>query len=211
MSYFRELPDLEIQSILSNKTSSHDYVLVKNLFRRNKLRDDIKNIVIAFDKYEIEEGERPDNVAEKVYGSSDLDWIVLITAGIIHVKNQWPLSNRDLYNFCLEKYGYNGLTEIRFYETIEVKDSNNRLLLPAGKVVDSNFTIPNISYSPVVGVTNYQYETRLNEEKRTIYILKNIYLSQFMVDFRKLMTYKKSSQFVNSKLIRTENTYSTNT
>ena len=43
MSYFRELPNIEYQSPLSSRVSSRDYVQVKNLFRRVKLRDDLKN------------------------------------------------------------------------------------------------------------------------------------------------------------------------
>ena len=95
MSYFRELPDLFYQSPLSTRNSSKEYVRVKNLFRRVKLRDDLQNVFTLFNKYEIDEGERPDTVAEDLYGSADLDWIVMLTAGIINVRDQWPLSDRD--------------------------------------------------------------------------------------------------------------------
>ena len=210
MSYFRELPDLEYQSPLTDKVSSTDYVRVKNIFRRVKLRDDLSKTVILFNKYQIEEGERPEIVAEKLYDKADLDWVVLICAGITNVRNQWPLSSRDIYRFAEEKYG-NELNATRFYETTEVKDSQNRLILPAGKVVDAGFTIPNpddvtLTLNPVVGVSNYEYETRLNDEKRSINILKKIYLQTFLNDIRKLTYYAQSSQYVDSKLIRTENT-----
>ena len=97
MSYFRELPDIEYQSQLSTKNSSLNYVRVKNLFRRVKLRDDLQNVFTLFNKYQISEGERPDTIAERIYGSADLDWVVLLSANIVHVRNEWPLSNRDLY------------------------------------------------------------------------------------------------------------------
>lgn len=210
MSYFRELPDLEYQSPLTDKISSTDYVRVKNIFRRVKLRDDLGKNTVIFNKYQIEEGERPDTVAEKLYDKADLDWVVLICAGITNVKNQWPLSSRDIYRFSESKYG-DELNATRFYETTEIKDSSNRLILPAGKVVDGGFTIPNPddvtqTLNPVVGVSNYEYETRLNDEKRSINILKKIYLQTFLNDIRKLTYYSQSSQFVDSKLIRTENT-----
>jgi hypothetical protein len=210
MSYFRELPDLEYQSPLTDKISSTDYVRVKNIFRRVKLRDDLSKNLVLFNKYQIEEGERPDIVAEKLYGKADLDWIVLICAGITNVRNQWPLSSRDIYRFSESKYG-DELNATRIYETTEVKDGNGRLILPAGKVVDGNFTIPNPedisqSLNPVVGISNYEYETRLNDEKRSIDILKKVYLQTFLNDIRKLTYYSQSSQYVDSKLIRTENT-----
>lgn len=210
MSYFRELPDLEYQSPLTDKISSTDYVRVKNIFRRVKLRDDLSKNVVLFNKYQIEEGERPEIVAEKLYGKADLDWVVLISAGITNVRNQWPLSSRDIYRFSESKYG-DELNATRIYETTEVKDGNGRLILPAGKVVDGNFTIPNPedisqTLNPVVGISNYEYETRLNDEKRFIDILKKVYLQTFLNDIRKLTYYSQSSQYVNSKLIRTENT-----
>ena len=210
MSYFRELPNLEYQSFLSSRKGSDDYLLVKNIFRRVKLRDDLQNVFTIFNKYQIQEGARPDTVAEELYGSSQYDWVVLISAGIINVRNEWPLSDRDIYRYSEQLYG-NDLNDIHHYETTEVKDSNGRLILPAGKIVDSTFTIPdpNISIqtlNPVVGISNYEYEVRKNNKKRDIYVLKPAYLQQVINDTRKAMTYDRSSQYVNDKLIRTENT-----
>ena len=210
MGYFRELPNLRYPSFLPEKTSSLDYVEVKNIFRRVKLRDDLQNSFTVFDKYEIPEGARPDIVAEELYGNAEFDWIVLTVAGILNVRNQWPLNNRDLYNYCLDKYG-ESLNSNRFFETTEVKDSNNRLILPKGKVVDSNFTIPKpgeptATINPVVGITNYEYETRLNDEKRNIFILREGYLQQFLSDIREIMTYDESSEFIDERTAQTENT-----
>ena len=169
MSYFRELPNLEYQSFLSSRKGSDDYLLVKNIFRRVKLRDDLQNVFTIFNKYQIQEGARPDTVAEELYGSSQYDWVVLIGANIINVRNEWPLSDRDIYRYSEQLYG-NDLNAVHHYETIEVKDSRGRLILPAGKIIDSTFTIPNPNISiqtinPVVGISNYEYEVRKNDKK----------------------------------------------
>jgi hypothetical protein len=215
MGYFRELPDVEYQSFLSDAISSKDYLLVKNLFRRNKLRDDLQNVFTLFNKYQIPEGARPDVVAEEFYGSAELDWVVLMTAGIINVRDEWPLSNYHLYYHVENKYGVENLSNIHHYETIEVKDSKGRLILPAGKDVNEDFTLNysdggskvSLSGSNVrQGVTNWEYETRKNNEKSSIYLLKRGYLQQFLNDMRDIMTYGLSSEFVNESLIRTENT-----
>ena len=66
MSYFRTLPNLEYQSFLSDRKSSDEYLTVKNLFRRVKLRDDLQNVFTIFDKYQIVDGARPDTVAEEL-------------------------------------------------------------------------------------------------------------------------------------------------
>ena len=210
MGYFRELPDLRYPSFLPNKTSSLDYVEVKNIFRRAILRDDLQNNFTIFNKYEISMGARPDTVAENLYGSSQFDWVVLTVAGIINVRNEWPLSDRDLYDYSLDKYG-ESLNSVKFFETTEVKDTSSRMILPKGKAVDSNFTIPKpgeptATLNPVVGISNYEYETRLNEKKRNIFVLREEYLQEFLNDMREIMTYNKSSEYINSKTIQTENT-----
>ena len=209
MGFFRELPNLRYPSFLPEKTSSLDYVEVKNIFRRVKLRDDLQSNFTLFNKYEIPMNARPDTVAENLYGTPNFDWVVLTVAGIINVRNEWPLNDRGLYNYSFNKYG-ESLNSIKFFETTEVKDANNRMILPKGKVVDSNFTIPkpgepNATLNPVVGISNYEYETRLNDEKRNIFILREEYLQEFISDMREIMTYNESSEFINEKTIQTEN------
>jgi len=215
MSYFRELPDVEYQSFLSDAISSKDYLLVKNLFRRNNLRDDLQNVFTIFEKYEIPEGARPDLIAEEFYENADLDWVVLMTAGIINVRDEWPLSNYNLYRYAEKKYGVENLSNIHHYETKEIKDSKGRLILPAGKDVNEDFTLTysddgtkvSLSGSNVrIGVANWTYETRKNNEKSSIYLLRRGYLQQFLNDMRDIMTYGLSSQYITDSVIRTENT-----
>ena len=210
MGYLRELPNLRYPSFLPNKTSSLDFVEIKNVFRRVKLRDDLQNNFTVFEKYEIPMGFRPDVVAEELYGSDQLDWVVLTVAGILNVRNEWPLSDRDIYDYSLDKYG-ESLNSVKFFETTEVKDTNGRMILPKGKVVDSNFTIPKpgeptATLNPVVGISNYEYETRLNDEKRNIFILREDYIQEFLEDMRTIMTYDESSEFINGKTIKSQNT-----
>tara|TARA_R100000278_G_scaffold106391_1_gene82935 strand:- start:255 stop:902 length:648 start_codon:yes stop_codon:yes gene_type:complete len=210
MGYFRELPNLRYPSFLPNKTSSLDFIDVKNVFRRAKMRDDLQNNFTLFNKYEIPMGARPDTVAEDLYGSAQFDWVVLTVAGIINVRNEWPLNPKDLFDYSFNKYG-DALNSTRFFETTEVKDSSGRLILPKGKVVDSNFTIPkpgtpNATLNPVVGVSNYDYETRINDEKGKIFVLREEYLQEFLNDMREIMIYNESSEYLNDKTIQTENT-----
>ena len=213
MTYFRELPNLNYQSTALDRSSSEDYVQVKNIFRRAKLRDDLKYVFTSLVDYYIGDGIRPDQVADNIYGDPELDWVVLTSANIINVRDEWPLNSYEIYNYSLNKYG-NDLNQIRHYETTEVKDSSGRLILPKGKVVDSGFTIPDPSSStatlnPVGGVTNYEYESKLNDEKRSIYIISPNYLQVFLNDMKDIMRYTDSSQFVDVDLIQTENTRNT--
>ena len=214
MGYFRELPNLQYQSPFTSRISSDSYVTVKNLFRRMKIRDDLQNVFTIFNKFTISDGERPDTVARNLYGKSTLDWVVLTTAGIINVRNEWPLSSKELYDFTVEKYGLTEINNVRHYETKEIKNSRGVVILPSGNIVGAGFSVSyyderNITTTPsntVRGVTYYEYEVEENEKKRNIFVLRSEYLQQFLNDIRNEMTYKRSSQYVNDKLIKTENT-----
>jgi len=213
MGYFRELPNLDYQSFVPMDEPDHacgDYIRVKNLFRRSKIRDDLQNVFTLFNKYQIKEGARPDTVAEEFYGNAELDYVVIITAGIINVRDEWPLSSKDLYNYSLDIYG-DSLNGVHHWETKEVKDSNGKLILPKGKIVDSTFTIPDPdlythTLNPVTAISNYEYEVGKNDEKRSIYLLKVEYLQQFLNDMRIEMIYSRCSQYVEDNVIKTENT-----
>mgnify|MGYP003131900219 FL=1 len=214
MGYFRELPDVAYQNFLSDSLSSQSYLEVKNLFRRNKVRDDLENVFTVFDKYEIREGARPDTIAEELYGDDTLDWVVLLTAGIINVRDEWPLENQELYNFCISKYG-NDVNSIHHYETKELLDGDGRTILPSGQRVDSNFSvtyyynnqyITPLAIDTLQGISNYEYELKNNINKSSIHILKRRYLQQFINDMRDIMIVQQSSSRVNDKLSQTENT-----
>jgi hypothetical protein len=228
MGYFRELPNLEYQSPLTDRTSSLDYVEAKNLFRRVRVRPDFENVYTAFNDYTILEDTRPDQVADELYGSPDLDWVVLISAGIVNIRNDWPLSNRELSEYAEDIYGTE-INSVKFYETKEIKDSKGRLIVPAGEVVDRNYKLPKPdvddlptqsyvkyydedtnSYVTVqnitVPITNLEYETRKNDLKREIRVLKKQYLEMFLNDMRVEMKYKPlASQYVTEYLKRGEN------
>jgi len=214
-NYFQRLPDFEYVSRLPNAKIS-DYVKVKNLFKRGVLREDIFQNLSFFTKYEIKGNDRPDNVAFEVYGDSTLDWVILITNNIINIQSEWPMSQSDFDSFLLEKYGsydtlYNG---VHHYETEEVKNSENVVIVPAGLQVESNYSVTyydfltdtQVTKTPIVQVTNYEYEERLENDKRNIFILKPRYLNVVLDDMEDMMTYREgSTQYVSGTLKTAEN------
>jgi hypothetical protein len=214
-SYFSELPDLEYVSRLPDAKIS-DYIKVKNLFKRGFLREDIFQDLAFFTKYQIIGDDRPDNVAFRIYQDSSLDWLVLMSNNILNVADEWPMLQSSFDENLLEKYGsydtlYNG---IHHYETLEVKDSLDRIILQPGLKVDSNFSVTflddNISeyktLTPIIPITNYQYEEKLNDAKRNIYLLKPEYIQVVRDDLEVLMTYKEgSTQYVSETLKRADN------
>ena len=216
-NYFNLVPDFEYVSRLPDAKIS-DYIIVKNLFKRVFLREDIYQNLTFFKKYSVVGDDRPDNVAAQVYEDSTLDWLVLLANNIVNVQNEWPLPQEDFNRHLLDTYNddydkiYNG---IHHYETIEVKDSNNIIIVPEGLEVGEDFSTTYYDY--FIGglttannitrpVTNYQYEEKIENKKREIFILKPEYISVIMDDIDDISTYKKgSTEYVDETLKRAEN------
>ena len=216
-NYFRRLPNLDYPSLLNSRESNTDYVQTKNLFRRVKVREDLFSNFVQFDRYKVEGDERPDNVSETVYGKDTLDWVILLSNNIIDVKNEWPLTQLQLNEFLNEKYTPQQLVSIHHYETLELRDNKNQLILPAGITVDEDFNMEYLSGGqirstnslvdgrPIKAVTFFDHENELNDRKRNINVLKPEFLGVFIKEFERIMKYEKSSQYVNRKLKKTEN------
>jgi len=234
MSYFKHLPDILYQSPLSHKDSSGDLIAVKNIFRRTKLKDYLQGSVSVFNKYIIEDGERPDTVSELLYGSSQYDFVVVLTAGITNINHQWPIQDFQVYDAALAKYGSETkMNEIHHYETFEIKDSLGRQILPPNLIVDEDFKMDGSAlrfgtnrftliseagntqlddkneYTVATDniarpVTNYEYEINENEKLREIDVLQRGYLTTFVNDLRDIVRYDRHSKYISGMLSRTE-------
>ena len=234
MSYFKHLPNILYQSPLSHKDSSGDLIAVKNIFRRTKLKDYLQGSVSVFNKYIIEDGERPDTVSELLYGSSQYDFVVVLTAGITNINHQWPIQDFQVYDVALAKYGSETkMNEVHHYETFEIKDSLGRQILPPNLIVDEDFKMDGSAlrfgtnrftliseagntqlddkneYTVATDniarpVTNYEYEINENEKLREIDVLQRGYLTTFVNDLRDIVRYDRHSNYINGLLSKTE-------
>ena len=217
-NYFSQLPDFEYVNRTEDGKRISDYTQVKNLFKRGKLREDIFQETTFFEQYQIQGDDRPDNVAQKVYGDASLDWVVLLSNNIINLYEEWPLPQESFDAYLLEKYNmdydklYNG---IHHYESNEVTNSQGVVIFPKGVRVGAAQSVSyfdevdnqQVTVNPVSkGIYNYDYERDLNDSKRNIFLLKGIYLNIVYDDIEKMMRYKKgSTQYVSKSLKRAEN------
>ncbi len=216
-NYFNLIPNVEYVSRLPDAKIS-DYITVKNLFKRVFLREDIYQNLTFFKKYSIVGDDRPDNVASQVYEDSTLDWLILLANNIINIQNEWPLPQEDFNRYLLDKYNddYDEIyNKVHHFETIEVKDSNDVVIIPEGLEVSEDFSTTYYDY--FIGglttannitrpVTNYQYEEKIENKKREIFILKPEYISVVLDDIDDISIYKKgSTEYVDETLKRAEN------
>ena len=215
--YFSNLGDFLYVNRTREGRGEGDYSLVKNLFKRAKLREDIYQDLTFFTKYDVLGDDRPDNVADLIYGDPTLDWVVLISNNIVNVQSEWPLSQGDFNRYITDKYEseevlYSG---IHHYESREVKASEGTIIIPSGSRVSIGQSVSfydELSDQQVIRtdvampITNYMHEDRLNNEKRSIFLLKPIYLNILFDDIEEIMANKKgSTQFVSRTLVTGDN------
>ena len=214
-NYFKKIPDFEYVSRLPDAKIS-DYIRVKNLFKKGYLKEDIFQDLTLFTKYQVQGNERPDNVAYKVYNDPSLDWIVLLSNNIINIQTEWPMQQYELDRYLLDKYeSYEKLNEIHHYETIEITNSNGVKIVEEGLTVDSDFSVTFYDWmidsletkSGITNpITNYEYEMKIEDAKRNIFLLKPDYVHVVKDDMTSIMRYKKgSTQYVSGTLKKAEN------
>ena len=210
-SYFRQLPDLDYPSLKNDRTSAFDFEVVKNLFKRAVMREDIINDIVNFTKYSVRDDERPDQIAYDFYRDAGLDWVILTTNNIIHVRDEWPMGNQDFLTYLNGKYTSEELSNIHHYETKLITDSRERTIQKAGLYVPSDHSITYVdngvvkTQSQIKQVTFLEHETNLNDDKRQINILKPQLLDMLLSDISDIMTYQKSNQYITDDLKKTEN------
>ena len=216
-SFFSNVPDFNYVNRSDDGISDGDYTKVKNFFKKAKLREDIIGNVAFFEKFTVQGDDRPDNVANEIYGNPFLDWVVLLANNIVNIQSEWPMSQTDFNTYVTEKYEnedtlYNG---IHHYEANEVKTTNDVIIIPSGTRVSvgqsvsyfdngsqEQVTVTNIA----LPVTNFMHEQKINDDKRNIFLLKPRFLNLVFDDMEDIMTYKKgSTQFVDETLVQGDN------
>ena len=185
----QQLPDLLYnfgQSQIDQK-----YLLAKNLWRRAEIIEEYKTSLTMFDEYIVQNGERPEDIALHEYNNPFYNWTILIINDIVNYHDQWPRTQKQLEDYVNEKYAptdaepNRGSTSTKHYVTTELRDTKNDIIVPAGKIVPSNYSVSYfngtvlVTSNPVVSITNYAYEEELNSKKEKIQIVKPNYIEDF--------------------------------
>jgi hypothetical protein len=190
----------------------------KNLFRRVRFRDNLNALYVASTKYTVQNGETPEIISKKIYGSPEWYWTILILNNIIDMNNDWPVSDYELDISIEKKYGQNQ-DDVKYWETRELYEGSNRIL-EGGIIIEYNegrseqqavgyypsyyneqnqlvdvftLTTPNgilLTRSEIMTpVTNREFEYRENEKKKDIFLIKQEYLNIMKEEIETLFSY----------------------
>ena len=185
----KNLPNLLYN--IGSKSLDPDFLYVKNIWRRAEILTEFKAQISLFDEENVQDGERPEDIATRLYRNPFYNWTIFVINDITDYYAQWPRSVTQLQDFITQKYSNPQAT--KHHVTTEVKDAENNIIVPAGKVVPSNFQVSyyngstTVTANPVVSVTNAMYETELNSKKQNIQVVKPNLIEDFVAEYNSLL------------------------
>lgn len=155
--------------------------LVTDLMRRIKVRSKIRDEASLYQTYDVPNGERPETTAFKHFGDTELHWVILMTNDITDAYYEWPLSEQDFETYVRDKYA--NPDAVHHYE---VTQSSGRQT-GNGPEDYSHKVQVNSDAVGAQSVSNYEYEQRLQDERRTIKLLQPQFLGLFIEEFERLV------------------------
>jgi len=178
MPYFSRFP-LMTYDIKGDR----DYKLLPDILRRVKLRSGLRSSAFLFDKYNVKDGEKPEDVAYKWFGDAEYHWIILMTNNVTDRYYQWPLSQPQFAEHLTDKYGAGNEDAVHHYEkTTDSGRTSSNGSNDYSHLVECNEDDDN----PAI-ITNRQYEQRQQDGYREINLLDRRYLRTFIAEFENLI------------------------
>ena len=156
-------------------------IQVTDIFRRVKARSKLQDNITLFDKFDVEEGESPETVAYKAYGSADYFWVITLINNVVNRYYDWPLPEFAFQQFVADKYS--NPDGIHHYEITQSSGKQTG----DGPADYSHKLEVNSDTAGAQSVSNIEYERRLQDKKRQIRILLPQYLPAFEDEFLKLI------------------------
>jgi len=164
MAYFKPFPTIDY-----DPTGNNTHKTIKDILIRVKIKDVVKQNRAVFSKYDVKEGQRPEDVAYEQYGDSEYHWIVLMMNEMTNPYYDWPMGLRDLERFVAAKYS--DVNAIHHYEIAQSSGDTNKKIHVDSTTIGAE------------AITNYEYEEAVNDKKKQIRLLDPVYITQITTEF----------------------------
>ena len=178
MAYFERFPLMAY-----DVAADGNYKLLPNILKRVKLRTGLASGSFLFDAYDVIDGEKPEDIAFKIYGDPELHWVILMTNNVTDRYYQWPLTQPQFQEYLEDKYGAGSEDAVHHYEIPQSSGpTSSNGPSDYSHMVECNSDEDNPSI-----ITNRQYEQRLQDKYRSIRLLDRRFLQDFVAEFEGLI------------------------
>ena len=150
---------------------------VTNLLRRVALRAKVRTSVLLYDTYDVKNSETPESLADKLYGDSQFHWIILLVNDITDRYHEWPMSEAQFSQYLKDKYS--NPDAVHHYEISQESGDTD---------IKINIGTNNTDYPTATAITNYEHEQKLQDDRRKIRLLDPSFISQFVTEYKSLMS-----------------------
>ena len=164
--------------IFYDSTGNLNFKDVTNLLRRVGLRTKVRTNSLLYDTYDVKEGETPEMIAHKLYGDTELHWIILLINEVTDRYHQWPMTTPQFLDFINDKY--DNPDGIHHYETTQTS-GDTKVKIEVFNEVDDD------AYTGVTPITNREYEEQQQDQRRKIRLLDPSFVEQFIDEYQKLI------------------------
>jgi hypothetical protein len=160
--YFAKMPNIYYDFI--DKDGNPTLKILKDITTNVRLIKSAVENITMYDYYDIRDGETPEIVAAKVYGNSKYHWIIMLSNKIYDYRQEWPLTFDTLDRIITQKYGDGNEYKTHHYENAK------------GLAVNSDYPL-------ATPISNYDFETRMNEKKRRIKLVSKPVLDAVIKEY----------------------------
>ena len=162
------------------------------------MRTKLKTNTLLYDTYDVKEGETPEMIAHKLYGDSELHFVIMLINDITDRYHEWPMYEQQFNTYVNEKY--DNPDGVHHYEisqssgdtTTTIEVYNNSALYTG----DTDF------YASATTITNREYEENLQNQYRQIRLLDPAFVGPFVEEYEKLIRRMQFSSYIENARYR---------
>ena len=162
--------------ILYDAKGTGDFRIATNMLKRVGLRTKVRTNTLLYDTYDVKEGERPEDIAFKLYGDAEYHWVVLFANNITDRYHDWPMSTPQFLEFINEKYA--DPNALHHYEIPQTSGDTS---------IKIDIGTDNTDYPSATAITNFEFEQNRQDTIRRIRLLDPAYINQLVGEFEFLM------------------------
>ena len=189
-NYFKGIPNISYDI---NGTAPNTFQKVTNIMMRPKFKQKIIDEITNYYPYHVKDGERPDILSHRIYGSVAFAYLILLFNDIYDPVFDWPLGSREFDSYIVNKYGSvaSALNTTKYYYQIiraEVAKTGISERIPAVKYIIDATAYALLGENDKTIINAYDWEFELNDEKAQIQLIDPSYINDIDYEVKRMFS-----------------------